>query len=159
MVMFGSKIAFFLIVKGDDNVNIKNHKNNSDPKPQKLSDPDNKRALIVDDETDICYLLSHILKQKNIQTVVAGTLAEADKMLQSPNLFYYVFLDNHLPDGLGINQIKRWKSKFPAVHFIMISAHDSSEEKRKAKSDGADNFISKPFSKDAILNSIVQTSD
>ncbi|HET6768209.1 MAG TPA: response regulator [Chitinophagaceae bacterium] len=129
-----------------------------DLKTKKLGDSDKKKALIVDDETDICYLLSHILRQKNIQTVFAGSLAEADRMLQTPNLFYYVFLDNHLPDGLGINQIKRWKEKFPSVHFIMISAHDSSEEKRKAKSDGADSFISKPFSKEVILNTIVPTS-
>ena len=134
------------------------NKIDSDLKTKKLDNPDKKKALIVDDETDICYLLSHILRQKDIQTVSAGSLAEADRMLQSPNFFYYVFLDNHLPDGLGINQIKRWKEKFPAIHFIMISAHDSSEEKRKAKSDGADTFISKPFSKDVILNSIVQTS-
>jgi CheY-like chemotaxis protein len=127
-------------------------------KTKKLDNPDKKKALIVDDETDICYLLSHILRQNDIQTVFAGSLAEADRMLQSPNFFYYVFLDNHLPDGLGINQIKRWKEKFPAIHFIMISAHDSSEEKRKAKSDGADTFISKPFSKEVILNSIVPTS-
>ena len=133
-----------------------------DPNPElktnKLTDPKRKRALIVDDETDICYLLSNILKQKNIQTVFAGSLAEADKMLQSPDYFYYVFLDNHLPDGLGINQIKRWKERFPSIHLIMITAHDSYEERKKASTDGADSFISKPFSKDIILNSIVQTS-
>ena len=137
----------------------KTYKTDPDPKTEKLNDSARKRALIVDDETDICYLLSHILKQKNIQTDVAGSVAEADKMLQSSNIFYYVFLDNHLPDGLGINQIKRWKQKYPAVHFIMISAHDSYEEKRKAKSDGADTFISKPFSRESIFNSIVPTSE
>lgn len=125
----------------------------------KSNEPEKRKALIVDDESDICYLLSHILKQKNIQTAIAGSVAEADKMLQSSNVFYYVFLDNHLPDGLGINQIKRWKEKFPSVHFIMISAHDSYEEKRKAKSDGADSFISKPFSKEIILKTIVPTSE
>lgn len=104
------------------------------------------------------YLLSNILKQKNIQTVFAGSLAEADRMLQPPDLFYYVFLDNHLPDGLGINRIKRWKEKFPFIYLIMITAHDSYEERKKASNDGADDFISKPFSKEIILNSIVQTS-
>ena len=126
-------------------------------KTKELIDPERKKALIVDDETDICYLLSNILKQRNIQTSFAGSLAEADKMLQSPNYYYYVFLDNHLPDGLGINQIKRWKEKFPFIHVIMITAHDSYEERTKATKDGADHFISKPFSKDVILNSIVQT--
>ena len=139
---------------------MKSTNDKTDPilKTKELIDPERKRALIVDDETDICYLLSNILKQKNIQTVFAGSLAEADRMLQSPNFFYYVFLDNHLPDGLGINQIKRWKEKFPLIHVIMITAHDSFEERKKASKDGADNFISKPFSKEVILNSIVQTS-
>jgi len=139
-------------------VKSKNDKIDSGLKTKKLSDPERKRALIVDDETDICYLLSNVLKQKNIQTVFAGSLAEADRMLKSSDFFYYVFLDNHLPDGMGINQVKRWKEKFPFIHLIMITAHDSFEERKKASADGADDFISKPFSKEIILNSIVQTS-
>ena len=138
-------------------MNGKNDSINPSLKTKELIDPERKKALIVDDETDICYLLSNILKQRNIQTTFAGSLAEADKMLQSPNYFYYVFLDNHLPDGLGINQIKRWKEKFPFIHVIMITAHDSYEERKKATRDGADYFISKPFSKEVILNSIVPT--
>jgi len=126
-------------------VNNSNYKTN--PDPENLG-PIKKRALIVDDETDICYLLGHI------QTTFAGSLEEADTMLQSADPFYFVFLDNHLPDGLGINQIKRWKEKFPFVHFIVITAHDSNEERRKAKSDGADSFIGKPFSRDIILKAI-----
>lgn len=133
----------------------RNDKTDSALKTKKLIDPETKRALIVDDESDICFLLSNILRQKNIQAVTAGSLAEADKMLQSPNLFYYVFLDNHLPDGFGIDQIKRWKEKFPLIHLIMITAHDSYEERKKASRDGADDFIAKPFSKEVVLNSIV----
>ena len=136
----------------------KNDSINPALKTNELNDPKRLRALIVDDETDICYLLSNILKQRNIQTFFAGSLSEADKMLLSPDHFYYVFLDNHLPDGLGINQIKRWKEKFPFIHVIMITAHDSYEERKKATKDGADHFISKPFSKEVILNSIVPTS-
>ena len=127
-------------------------------KTRKANDTDRKKALIVDDETDICYLLSHILKQKNIQTVFASSLAEADRVLQTSGYFYYLFLDNHLPDGLGINQIKRWKEEFPSTHVIMITAHDSYEERKKASKDGADDFIAKPFSKEIILKSIVPTS-
>ena len=110
----------------------KNDSTNPALETKELNDSKRKRALIVDDETDICYLLSNILKQRNIQTAFAGSLAEADNMLQSPDHFYYVFLDNHLPDGLGINNIKRWKEKFPSIHVIMITAHDSYEERKKA---------------------------
>ncbi len=138
---------------------MKRKNDNTDPTLKTLKpEPEGKKALIVDDESDICFLLSNILRQKNIQPVIAGSLAEADRMLQSSNPFYYVFLDNHLPDGLGLEQIKRWKEKFPFIHLIMITAHDSYEERKKAASDGADNFIAKPFSKEIVLNSIVQTS-
>lgn len=151
-------MPFLYSEKEKETVNRKNDSINPVLKTKELIDPKRKRALIVDDETDICYLLSNILKQRNIQTTFAGSLAEADKMLQSPNYFYYVFLDNHLPDGLGINQIKRWKEKFPSIHVIMITAHDSYEERKKASKDGAEHFISKPFSKEVILSSIVPTS-
>lgn len=152
------KLPFLYSEKEKETVNRKNDSINPVLKTKELIDPKRKRALIVDDETDICYLLSNILKQRNIQTTFAGSLAEADKMLQSPNYFYYVFLDNHLPDGLGINQIKRWKEKFPSIHVIMITAHDSYEERKKASKDGAEHFISKPFTKEVILSSIVPTS-
>lgn len=135
----------------------KNDKTESVLNSEKL-DEQKRKALIVDDEADIRFLLGNILNQKNIQASFAGSLAEADKMLQSsPGFFYYIFLDNHLPDGLGINQIKRWKEKFPFIHVIMITAHDSYEERKKASKDGADDFISKPFSREVIFNSIVPT--
>jgi DNA-binding NtrC family response regulator len=65
-------------------VERKNDSINPSVKTKELTDPKRRKALIVDDETDICYLLSNILKQKNIQTSFAGSLSEADKMLQSP---------------------------------------------------------------------------
>lgn len=140
-------------------ITVKDSLYNPDPDLQKkmLASP-TKKALIVDDETDIGFLLSNILKHANIQAVLAGSIHEAEKILQSQDAFCYVFLDNYLPDGLGIEQVKKWKEKYPSIHLIMISAHDSYVEKNKARGDGAAHFISKPFSRETILNTIVQTS-
>ena len=133
---------------------------NINPETQKMiPETPIKEALIVDDEKDIRFLLSNILKQANIQPVLASSITEAEKILQSSHTFYYVFLDNYLPDGLGINQVKKWKERYPSIHLIMITAHDSYEERNKAKGDGADHFISKPFSREVILSTIVPTSD
>ena len=110
-------------------------------------------ALIVDDEKDICYLLNNILKQKNIQSELAGSIAEADKLIekQTPSV---IFLDNHLPDGLGIDNIGRIKSSHPEIKIIMITAHDNPAERQKAYQQGVDAFISKPFKKDIIYNAL-----
>jgi len=117
-----------------------------------------KKALIIDDESDICYLLSNILKQKNIQAVFAGSLGETDLILQSAENFGYIFIDNYLPDGLGITYIERIRHRFPETKLIMITAHDTSGERQQAEKNGADDFISKPFSKEMILQSLERVS-
>ena len=113
------------------------------------------KALIVDDESDICYLLSSILKQKNVHASFAGSLSEADKALQgtTPPI---IFLDNHLPDGLGINYVHKLKEKFPATKVVMITAHDNMSDREKAYTEGVDYFIGKPFSKETIFKTIDQ---
>ena len=58
-------------------------------------------ALIIDDETDICYLLKGILKHKNVDAAYAATIAEGEQYLQH-NDPAVIFLDNHLPDGFGM---------------------------------------------------------
>ena len=97
------------------------------------------KILIVDDEIDICYLLSGILKQKNYRTTFVNTLSDAQLMLkkETPSL---VFLDNHLPDGLGIDFIEHIKKNYPAIKIVMITANDGSIDRQKAFEEGVDYF-------------------
>jgi two-component system OmpR family response regulator len=127
-----------------------------DPDPLETVSEDNtvRKALVIDDESDIRYLLSGILKQRNIQVVTVSTLAEAEQVLKSMTEFYYIFLDNHLPDGFGIDRIRQLKIEHPETRLIIITAHDSKEERQKARMDGADFFISKPFSRESIYKTI-----
>jgi DNA-binding NtrC family response regulator len=110
--------------------------------------------LIIDDETDICYLLSNILKQKDLDTRFVSSLSEAGKLMEKGSEFSYIFLDNHLPDGLGVEYIKEIRKWCPACKIIMITAHDNLADREKASHEGADYFIGKPFSRDLILKTI-----
>jgi len=114
--------------------------------------------LIIDDESDICYLLSGILKQKNIQSVFAFSLSEANDIIAHSDDFSFIFLDNHLPDGAGINYIRQIKKNCPLCKIIMITAHDNQADRDKACYEGADYFIGKPFSGDLILRAIDRLS-
>ena len=111
-------------------------------------------VLIIDDETDIRFLLSNILKQKNVQTVLASSLSEADSIIGEKKEFDYVFLDNYLPDGLGVNHIKKIKTTCPKAKVVMVTAHDNQTDREKASIEGADYFIGKPFSSELILNTL-----
>lgn len=110
-------------------------------------------ALIIDDEVDICYLLSSILRTKNFQVSYVNSLKDATSSLltQHPEI---IFLDNHLPDGLGINFIEQLKQNNPGTKIVMITAFDNHSERSKAFNNGADTFICKPFTKEMIYETV-----
>ena len=114
---------------------------------------DNLKALIVDDEDDVCYLLSAILKNKNLQATFVTSISDAKKVLME-DIPSIIFLDNHLPDGFGINFIDEVKKLYPEVKIVMITAHDTTADKDKAYSEGVDQFIGKPFTTDVIFRTL-----
>jgi two-component system, OmpR family, response regulator len=102
------------------------------------------KILIVDDEPDICYSLSRTLSKRGFSTSFSHSLADAEAQLKisKPNI---LLLDNHLPDGLGVDFAKKISLRYPDLKIIMITAHDSPEDRFKAFSNGIDFFLSKPF--------------
>jgi len=108
-----------------------------------------EKALIVDDEIDICYLLSGILRQKKLRTSYVNNLADAQSMLQKETPAI-IFLDNNLPDGRGIEFIGTIKKQCPATKVVMITAFDTYSDRSKAYEEGVDFFIGKPFTRDII---------
>jgi len=111
------------------------------------------QALIVDDEVDICALLSYVLNKNQIHSDSVTSIREAKKALESehPDV---MLLDNHLSDGLGVDFIPFVRSHYPSIRIIMITAFDGTEEKEKAMARGASAFISKPFSQEDILEAV-----
>ncbi|MDR3711789.1 MAG: response regulator [Puia sp.] len=111
------------------------------------------KILIVDDELDICYLLSGMLKRRNFQPGFVNTLSDAVVALRSdtPSL---MFLDNHLPDGFGLDFIPYIKKNYPKVKIIMITAHDSAQDRNTAYAGGVDLFIGKPLNRELIDEAI-----
>src|SRR6478735_3283188 len=109
------------------------------------------KILIVDDEIDICYLLEGILKKKSLRSTYVNTLSDAEIMLrkETPSI---IFLDNHLPDGLGVEFIDYVKKYYPSTKVVIITAVDSSSDRKIAYEHGADHFISKPFDREIIYN-------
>ncbi|HWB93668.1 MAG TPA: response regulator [Puia sp.] len=113
----------------------------------------NNKVLIVDDELDICYLLSGMLKQRNLMTGFVNTLSDAVIALQTdtPSI---LFLDNHLPDGFGLDFIPYIKKNYPEVKVIMITAHDGAIERKQAYEGGVDLFVAKPLNRKLINDAI-----
>ena len=114
---------------------------------------DNSKVLIVDDELDICYLLSGMLKQRNFRAAFVNSLSDAVTALQAdrPSL---LFLDNNLPDGFGLDFIPYVKKNYPDIKVVMITAHDGAAERKTAYNGGVDLFIAKPLNRKMIFDAI-----
>jgi two-component system, OmpR family, response regulator len=110
-------------------------------------------VLIVDDELDICYLLSGVMRQRNFRANFVTSLSDASIALRNdpPSI---LFLDNRLPDGYGFDFIPYVKKNYPDTKIIIITAHDSLSDKNRAFAGGADLFIGKPLNREKVINAI-----
>jgi len=86
----------------------------------KKSSANRDKVLIVDDEVDTCNLLSSILKQQNLHTGFVNTLSDAVVVLKNDTPSF-LFLDNMLPDGSGLDFIPFVKKNYPQVKVLALS--------------------------------------
>lgn len=109
------------------------------------------KVLIIDDEIDICYLLSGLLANRNLETNYVNSIADAVLAMKDykPQI---IFLDNCLPDGKGVDFIEYIKKNLPVAKLVMITAYDTICDRNNAFSKGVDYFIPKPFSRDKIYD-------
>ena len=112
--------------------------------------------MIVDDEKDLCWLLTNALQSKGYNVTAAHSLIKAIDCLKKkvPNL---ILLDLKLPDGNGIDLLPEIKAAAPQAIVVIISAYGSEEKRAEAKDqEGVHGFIDKPFTERKILEIIAQ---
>nr|WP_295931033.1 response regulator [uncultured Dyadobacter sp.] len=109
------------------------------------------KIVIIEDERDLGVLMRNFLiKQLDIQTpdaairVVASLTEGLDCVrVMSPD---WIFIDNNLPDGKGVQAIRTIKDVYPdkLTKVVMMSAMTNLRE--EAFRNGADFFLDKPIS-------------
>jgi DNA-binding response OmpR family regulator len=110
-----------------------------------------KNALLVDDEPDICDLLCAMLRRLGTKCDSAHSLEQGRKAVRSGK-YDAVFLDVHLPDGLGYDLIDDIKVEQPDAMVVAIIAIE--QERSRAVEAGADLFVPKPFDRSTIFASV-----
>jgi CheY-like chemotaxis protein len=112
-----------------------------------------EKILIIDDERDLCMILSEVLKRKGYNVSSVNTLRKALNLLgkEVPDM---VILDLKLPDGDGMSMITKIKKVCPQTTICVASAYGSEKKKAEAFLLGAFSFIDKPFTAKEILLTI-----
>ncbi|MGI9225543.1 MAG: sigma-54-dependent transcriptional regulator [Woeseiaceae bacterium] len=101
-------------------------------------------ALVIDDEPDICELLSLTLGRMDIETESASDVGGAKTLLGARN-FDLCLTDMRLPDGDGLELVEWMQTHAPGVPVAVITAHGNIETAVQALKLGAFDFISKPL--------------
>ena len=101
-------------------------------------------VLIIDDEPDICELLSITLKRMDLKTDTCGDLSSARNLLES-NAYDLCLTDMKLPDGNGLDLVDWMQKHVPSIPVAVITAHGNVESAVKALKLGAFDFVSKPL--------------
>ncbi len=81
-----------------------------------------KKILIIDDEPDLCLLMTSYFVKKDYDVHSAATLqAGLDQMQQLvPDI---LFLDNNLPDGIGWSKVEHFLHVNPSLRLFLMSGY------------------------------------
>lgn len=110
-------------------------------------------TLVIDDEALIRQSLRKVLKDEGFEVAAAASCAAAWEAFVSgrPDV---VLLDLVLPDGDGLDLLRRMREGAPETKVVIISAHASVESAVKAMKLGAYDYIRKPFDIEEIVATV-----
>ncbi len=107
------------------------------------------RVLVVDDDRSLCEFVSDALTTSELEVRWATTAAEAGELLDE-NSFDLVLVDVVLQESSGLDLCRRIARGHPDVPVIVMTAYGSMDTAVGAIRAGAYDFVSKPFSMEAL---------
>ncbi len=110
----------------------------------------NISVLIIDDEVDMCDMLSHVLNQAGFITYAAHD-GNTGLEIFNKKLPSVVILDLRMPGMNGMDVLKQIKHTGSETPVIIITAHGQIQSAVEAIKHGAYNYFNKPFNNEEIV--------
>lgn len=106
----------------------------------------NSKILVVEDVPEMAELASMYLKKSGMTVESVGSAEKALEYIgkQMPDL---IILDLNLPGMSGFDFLKKFRDEYnSSLPVIIVSARDADEDIIKGLGNGADEFVTKPYS-------------
>jgi len=114
-----------------------------------------KTILVLEDEAEFLQTLGALLRDQGYDVAEITTGEEGLKWLQNrkPDL---IIADIRLPgiDGFDFFTEIRKNSTYRSIPFIYLTAYNNLEAAKKAKQEGAADYITKPFELDYLITRV-----
>ena len=108
------------------------------------------RILIIEDEYGLADAVSEILKKENF-LVDISTDGEEGEIEALTGIYDLIILDVMLPGKNGFDILKTLKRERIKTPIIMLTAKLEMDDKLQGLENGADDYITKPFSTRELL--------
>ena len=102
------------------------------------------RILLVEDDPTIADTAAESLRQQGVRVDIARTRVQASAAADSTR-YDLIILDICLPDGSGLDLLRRWRAGDRATPVIALTARGGIEDRIQGLDAGADDYIAKPF--------------
>ena len=109
-----------------------------------------EQLLIIEDDIGLNQGLSKALKADDRQIISCHDLKAAREQLLCGRVSL-ILLDINLPDGSGLELLREVKENTPYIPVILLTANDTDLDIVDGLERGADDYITKPFSKPIIV--------
>lgn len=113
------------------------------------------KVMVVDDSTTIRKSAAMFLSKTGYEIVLVenGYDALASICENRPDI---IFLDISMPklDGYQTCQVIKQNPDYQNIPIIMLSSKDGLFDKAKGLAAGSNEYITKPFSKDILINTV-----
>jgi len=116
-----------------------------------MASPD--RILILDDNPEMCELLTECLKPQRYTFASAHSGHEALRLLETER-FAAAILDLRLPGPDGIEILRHFREQRPETEIIVLTAYASLETAIEALRLGAYDYVTKPFHANTIRSTV-----
>ncbi|MCM8765371.1 MAG: response regulator [Candidatus Omnitrophica bacterium] len=118
-----------------------------------------KKILLVEDEEDVLKTLKLILTKEGFSVDCAqdGVMA-LNKLRQEK--FDLIVLDLMLPkwDGFKLCKLLKQDIKYKTTPLLILTAKTQESDRERCLAYGADEFMTKPFNPDELIDKIKQLS-
>ncbi len=112
-----------------------------------------QNILVVDDDKDICLVLSKFLTKNDYSVSTAYNAEEGLRQLRS-NSFDLILCDYKLPDITGVELLQKIKILDPTVAVIIITGYSDVKTAVETFRYGASDYVTKPLYPDELLVTI-----
>jgi DNA-binding NtrC family response regulator len=108
------------------------------------------KILVVDDDLEMCSLLSEVLREEGFSVLTTGESLEASKILKKEE-FDVLITDLKMKGLKGLDLLDEAKKIAPLTPVIIITAFGTIESAIQAMKMGAYDYVTKPFQMDEIV--------